>query len=327
MAGQTPRILIVEPLDHIEVVARWSRYFADECKTEVILALNKGHFKWAEKALPDFKCFSLVDIPVLLPEVDLTILVTIGNEPGKWWPLLSQHRYWVVGHNLSHWLGGPIYDYRPKNLARIIRDRWQRPKLLKLLQSAQYVLVPTYSMCDYLLRRRPEWPVVTLPFSFVPKGGEREHRQGDGSSLKIFIPGRIDTRFRDYRPVIEAIRLFPPNSQKITLVLAGRIVSQHIVNQFASMAPWLELVYQQDGLDDQAFHRHLTDCDLVIAPLRWSVRSGAYREFLGHTKISGAIFDAIAANKVLLLPDWHPRVWSRQSGYGNGADLIKLING
>ncbi|MEO0626697.1 MAG: hypothetical protein AAFY91_06890 [Bacteroidota bacterium] len=325
MDRKTPRILLIEPLDHTEVVARWSRFLIDECQAEVMLALDNRHRRWAEQLLPDVACYEWTEIHSLLPTVDLSILITIGNYPGRWWPLLSKYRYWVAGHNLSLWLGGPIYDYSPMNLARWLRDRIRRKKLVSLLEGAQYLLVPTGSMRKHLLDRKPEWPVVTLPFSFPPEQILSRPQHVRGHAIKIFIPGRVDTRFRDYHPVLEALQVLPSDSPTVELVLAGRVFSQSIVDQLARLGPTVKLVFQSEGMNDQLFHEHLADCHFVLAPLRPSVRSGAYREFIGHTKISGAVFDAIAADKILLLPAWHPEVWRKQKGYSTGADLITWI--
>lgn len=304
---------------------RWCRYFAEEMGAEVSVCLRDAHLPLAQKMLPQYKCYSLADIPDLLPEVGLTILVTVGNDPGRWWPLLSGHTYWMVGHNLSMWLGAPLYDYRPKTLARYFRDRWRRPKLLRLIKNAQYLLVPTASMRSYLLDRQPQWPVVNFPFAFPKMVGSSAHQGSDSMLLRLFIPGRVDTRFRDYGLILQALRSLPPDSPKIEIVLAGRVVSAGVVDQFLALGPSVTLVYQQEGLDDQTFHAYLSSCDFVIAPLRPSVRSGAYREYIGYTKISGAVFDAVAADKELVLPAWHPVVWRKQKAYRSGIELIEVL--
>ncbi|MEM6395937.1 MAG: hypothetical protein AAF741_06290 [Bacteroidota bacterium] len=326
MDKKTPRILLIEPLDHIEIVARWSRYFSEEQGAEVSVALNTYHLPWAQKNLPNFECHGLAEIPRLLPEVDLTILVTIGNDPSRWWPLLAGHNYWVVGHNLSLWLGGPLYDYQPKNLARYLRDRWRRSKLLKLLEGAKHLLVPTDSMRYYLCKRKPGWPVITFPFAFPREDINGKDNKASENLIRLFIPGRVDDRFRDYNPIVEALQPLPTHRPMIELVLAGQVATPRIVDQFSALGPSVQLIYQPKGLDDRTFHEYLTRCDFVIAPLRPSVRSGAYREYIGYTKISGSIFDAVAADKVLLLPAWHPMEWRKQKGYRNGTDLLEVIS-
>ena len=44
---------------------------------------------------------------------------------------------------------------------------------------------------------------------------------------------------------------------------------------------------------------------VVILPLKEQIRFGPFKEYLGSSKVSGGVYDALAFNKALLLPAFY----------------------
>lgn len=267
-----------------------------------------------------------------LRQFDLIILVTVGRRPQWFAKALTGHRYWLVLHNLADWRGSPLALNSPWALLSYARERWSLAAKKQLLANAERVVVPLESMLP-LARRiagpdRPLWlPFATNPDSAAtsPTKEKTFSKASLQSPFRIFVPGKVTDQLKDYQQLAEALLEYPVDGPALEISLAGRLAEPRWRDLLAGVSGPFTIRCWDDGLSEKQFEEELGKTHLVLSPLHQRRQRGPYWETTGVTRTSGAVFDAIAACKPLLTPDWHPILGKDHLVYGSTEELTAIL--
>ena len=144
----------------------------------------------------------------------------------------------------------------------------------------------------------------------------------DGGKLLLGVLGQIDELRKDYALLAGALKMMPRS-------LADRINLEFLTSQEVSFLPEgliageeVAMSLRANGYSESEMWRRAADCAVLVSPLNAAVGYGAL-------KGSGTFGDAIALNKLLILPDWADPLKEFASFcryYSNIDDLVEILS-
>ena len=131
------------------------------------------------------------------------------------------------------------------------------------------------------------------------------------NSYQIVFPGRVDLARKEYTPYLQHLyhskEILP---YPLTLIFLGPIKgkreAKYLQQWNIRFSPGIQLVTFGDTISQEVYDSYLQQADLLILPLKQTVRFSVYREVLGKTKISGGIHDGLRYSTPTLVPDFYP---------------------
>lgn len=328
-----PRLHYIEAFDHFEVLERWLPIFDELAGWRTVCHLKP---EYVEKFCANFTNLDvtftgptreswstyLSNLP--LSSNDLVILGTIGRRPDWFTALIGRVRYYIIPHNLN-------YIARRRSKRRLPRRpgeavSWGKAianqrKLAGLVEAATGFIYPSEAM----LANGPRGPKnedqrhVVIPF------GWHDTLKVPGISptnpLKLVVPGAVDARTKDYELLCNALT----GAGGLELHLAGRTKSPNVVPHLRRSLPRHRVIDHPNGLSRLQYAATLRSADLLVAPLRRTVRASGYVEDIGLTKVSGSVYDAISFGKFMLTPTWYPILGDQFIRYVDSEQLRQQL--
>ncbi len=124
---------------------------------------------------------------------------------------------------------------------------------------------------------------------------------------KIGIPGRIDSRKKDYVQALEVFSQLPEGKEIYLLGKPeGRYGKQIIADFHNQLEPKLKVITSNEYVSPQKFAQQISNCDVLFLPIIEETSYTMYREYYGRTKLSGAVNDALRWGKPFLIPSSYP---------------------
>jgi hypothetical protein len=343
----------IEAFDHTELIYRWLPVWASLVELEVVCYVKPGYqAEFAAFGVPknvlitgpsEDMTWSEYLKEQQFPAVDVVVLATLGNRPGWFASLVGHPRYFVVLHNLNYCLGRQAAFSLKKPGTSALRYFYELPRRgakKRLLSGAAGYLVSDVHLAVNACLYAADKDVRVIPFAVRPEEPaivtDPDRKE---MPFLIIIPGTVSRERRDYEVVVDALRILQKQTgRRIDVHLAGKMADRTAHQMFARHFPVYNnhvgisegreqvRVYSYDGWLRQAHHQQLLkSADLLLAPLVEEVIHGQYREQLGETKVTGAIADAVAHGKPLLVPVWYPDAAGDFTGYHDAHDLARKL--
>ncbi len=231
------------------------------------------------------------------------------------WPaptLLIIHNAHAFFNPKALYLGGNAKD-KLIQLGRIIyrlgwkRDNYYRKKVLNSID--QFAFVDPLMADHVVIPDRWAEKYVKGPrfYQTIPKKSDTS----SADAMTITFPGRVDLSRKDYTPYLQNILQHISNSPtKITLIFLGPIKGKketafltHWKKRFPPDTNWISFTMP---LPHALYNHYLQQTDLLILPLKPTVRFSVYKEFVGKTKISGGVHDGLRYGIPTIVPDFYP---------------------
>lgn len=321
---------VVEPFDHIEVVHRWLPIFEGMSIANVTCHLSPRYRDEFLGLYPHLTNVRISGPPekvswaqylqgLQLGPADKIILATIGAKPHWFNSLIGSVEYFLIIHNVNSAFSSrqnlstgcnPIYLLRQS--LRMAR----RPYHEALLRGASGLIFPSAELARTAHARADNSmpPFHTIPFAF--RGEYQVTQITETRPLRLVLPGTVSHNTRDLELILRVIKMLPPTPSAIVIHLAGKIRDKQIITALRQICPVhtgraneatsnVSVFIYPEGLSHVHYQELLQQADIIWAPLCRRVRSGNYWEVMGQTKISGSVYDAIYANKPLLIPAWY----------------------
>ena len=225
---------------------------------------------------------------------------------------------WMV-HNL-HAVADPVGTLRPTTL-RNVYHLWRyglRP-YEKFLKRVELLCFPDPGMEAYFSEQQysqhalfPSPPLYT-PLASKPRPG----------AVRCLIPGTIARERLDLDLLLTSIRSLAGKEVSIEWVFPGR--DRVGLDRLLKDYPVL-MTHSREGTTAAEYERHLTECDLILLPLRSSQMHLGRREQLGLSKISGGINDARRVGVDLIVPAHYGAALSYPGKYFRYAAVGELLD-
>lgn len=151
--------------------------------------------------------------------------------------------------------------------------------------------------------------------------------RGIGSDVRLGLLGGVDPERRDYETLIGALEMLN-HSQKVMMAVSVLGLTRHrtaeeIVTRLRGVA---KVATFGEYISNRTLVSEFLECDVLISPLRTDIGYGA-------RKGTGALGDALAANRMLLIPtgiELDEVIMPATLSYGSVEELyshlVKLIS-
>jgi hypothetical protein len=169
--------------------------------------------------------------------------------------------------------------------------------------------------------------IFTIPTSIFENVAEKKQ---EDKTLKIVIPGLIQEHRKDYHSVLPVFEeLFEQFKERLELLIPGMPVGrygQNIKNICKKMQrQGYKVVVFDDFVPEKRYNEILTDCDVILAPIRIKTRAdGEISEYYGKTVGSGVVYNAIKYAKPIIVPsefNMLKELGNSTLKYGNAEEL------
>jgi glycosyltransferase involved in cell wall biosynthesis len=340
------RLAIVELFHHHEVTLHYARLLADaevevafylhEDVYEALPPLPYANFTWRVMKNGSGPRRFLRDHQADLQTRDATLFATVAGHfrllSARW----GDGRRVLLVHNARSFLEGPQALRRGEGARerwrqglRIVKrllleqeSRWRR----RLIDSMDMLLFPAPAPAEYATARLAGGKAIAAP----PLAFYQGEKTGEVSEPPVVvIPGTIDPAERDYGLVMAALPWVAATlNTPLNLVLLGRPrgeAGQAAAAAFRRLAnPQLRVLSFEDSLPQTEYEAWLAKAKLLLMPPRESVPHAIYWEYMGRSKITGAINDMIRFGIPALLPDFYPLSGELENWVGRYEDANHL---
>lgn len=186
----------------------------------------------------------------------------------------------------------------------------------KILHNFDCINVVNSTMIPYAQLYFPTHRIINIPFSLAkPKNELKMDKESE--ETWFVVPGTVDDRRRDYRPVLKAYSKL--NDAK--LILLGKLTYK--VNTHSA-----DVKTFNDFVPQEKYDFYLRNADFIICPSVQSTHTvNVNTEYYGKTK-SPNLFEAIKWRKPLLLPCYIPvpsQIESSTLSYAGAESLEQLM--
>lgn len=213
---------------------------------------------------------------------------------------------------LKHWYIIPTFFNLFKAASYFIRefigelDFYYLPKLVNKMN---YYCFADENVKNYVLENNitsKEKIFPTIPGS-VFNGEFKPFELKD--KIRICIPGIIDERKKDYKPVLEALKLISNQlTEPIEIVLLGKPVgkyAQWVINEFNKLASAnIEITSFTGFVEQSKFNELMFGSHLLITPTLDNTVFRTYKEIYGKTKASGSVGEMVKYGVPNLFPSY-----------------------
>ena len=294
-------LVVIELYSHEEVIRRLLQQLAGQSLHLYALTTPIIHAE-LPKSLIDHPAISwLAPLALPVPDVlrhyeselaklDVLYFTTIAGH----WRYFSGYSLWYKSvwmiHNGNTGLGGAgLPSWKMRAAYRYLKygGRYRQ----RVAERTARLTFPDAEMARYFREDDARWATKVLPTLYsAPYLGRRHVFRAD--TVRLVIPGSVNTDTRDYEPVHRALIALPvPHDVKLSIVLLGRDkagIGRHWQRTLAGKA---SVVSFDTVVSTAAFRRELKAADILLLPLRAEAVPMWRPEQLGLTKISGSIHD------------------------------------
>ncbi len=283
-------------------------------------------FKWLvndkNESLKDF--LNRARAEIINEKIELLFLNSIYNNYNLYSALINKTKTRTVltVHNVNSWFK-PVSD----GIQSFLDYRTKR----KILKNVSAINVLGDELKDYLLSvTNIKKPVLNLPYCIYES---RNAEPSDNNLLKFVIPGSIDTRRRDYMPVLDIFVKIYKDFKDVSLILSGKPVGEYgkkiieICRNYKKEGN--KIIFFEEFVPQDEFEKYLGTCDMIISPVRKCMFFGKTSEEYGLSKATGATFDMIKFAKPGIMPsDFKVPGYLKNSvlTYKNINDLYDIVN-
>jgi glycosyltransferase involved in cell wall biosynthesis len=323
---QKPRLLIIEPDYHAEVLATLCPILAER----FALILWTTDKIWKKTGLQE----SLFACVLIMPKknsiarfwqqhehslrsVDLVYFNTLEKYfdffAGIEFPCPAIMRIHNANASLFPWTSinwsiGNIWNILSYLIRHVLIQRsWHYKKML--YQKMDRLMLPSAGVVAHLGTKAGDLGFhnisdYTLPFSSL--GVAQSTPPGD--TIVFAITGSVDAHRKDYPVLLQAIAQLKQRqpTQKLVMVLLGWAKgerAQIIIDEFLALTDeYFKLEYFRDYVSQQTFVQHMAKVHFLVAPIKLRTQYKIHLEYYGNTKISGIENDALCYRKPFILP-------------------------
>lgn len=323
MGKSKGHIVLIEQYYHSEVVLGYIRiFFYLEYRISLLAPadihqqLENTDIVGAYEAVNCRRGENLNKYHSLLCGADLLILTTIEAEFD---PFLLENvsvPKLVVLHSANFYfrkeLLGGVCNPKAflKRIHLIVKGQWH--KRSKWMNEMDGFIFGHDIVAAYVRKKYPEWQhkrMLAIPFS--PFLNKKSNSSSD-ERIKIIVPGTLNTRARDYRPMLEALgRLRSVKGlPDVDIIFLGRPTGRNgniLAKRFRDLSKsnFTVRIYHEE-LSFSEYEAQLLDSDFMILPLRRKSCYFSSSERLNETYFSGTVYDMVKAAKPALMPMGSP---------------------
>lgn len=314
-----PRIALVEPYDHGEVLYSLAALLLGQPEVELLvfaqhyiqrnapaLAGGEGRirwfpFDWKERAAFFQQQKNQLNACRLIIWITAVPPVAWINRLGLKPPLV------LVVHNRYSWFEPYRRLYLPwdaplqfiASLARLFQlALFHRPAQQKMLRQVSAVAFPSRNILKSAIKAGhlpASGKVFYLPFSCY-QGVEASAPGMKSPPIRIAVPGTVTGNGRDYCLLARAFeQIIPRLSRPVELLLLGRAApGDSMVGRLKKLQGRnFRLLAFEQWIPQQEYEEYLKKTDFLALPFRPFRRFGVVRELLGESAISGSISDMV----------------------------------
>jgi glycosyltransferase involved in cell wall biosynthesis len=267
--------------------------------------LNKGlgktseRFKWLiiedNEPLKDF--LDRTRVIIIQEDIDLFFLNSVYSSYNKYASFIkkAKTRTVLTLHNINSWL-------KPNTTG--IESYIEKLMKKKMLNNVSGINVLGDELRNYFLSVSDlKKPVLTLPYCIYEI---RQVEETLDNTLKLVIPGSIDSRRRDYFNVLAAFEKIFEEFSDLSLYILGKPIGKfgsEVLEICRKLkAEGKNIKFCEDFVPQDEFERVMSSCDAIISPVNKYMFIGKDREEYGVSKATGATFDMIRYAKPGIVP-------------------------
>ena len=263
---------------------------------------------------------------------DVVIVVTLTVDPRPWLQLAKSRVPLIALIHNANWHFASKLERVDIGIAMLLRQWGWRMRSFTaerrgVLDHFAGLVFPSVDIAaDHHDRVRV--PCLGLPWALPHSDQQSSSAPG---LAHYIIAGRVDERFRDYGPVVEALHLLGSSSiMRLELLGApSHPRDKGVLSSFAERLPEsVELITHDRYVSPDEYDAALRGCTAIINPHRGRVPYAGYAEYGGRTKISGSENDQIRSRRPALTDARYRGMSclaSCQRSYRNGQELAAEI--
>lgn len=346
------RLIVVEPFEHFEILERWLpilatihlevvcwlRALAPEHQLADIAEAHSTVSLDFPDSMQDFDQWLKAKLSSLSPS-DYVLWITTGLRYDRLQWIPDEIPLLIVGHNIQSLLAPQlVWPNRLRAIGTLAKYCLGRQAVFRrqLLSRCPILLVP-----DTMLAKKAS----TLGYDqtriqvwrFCDEITTEDHQEK--TTRCIVVPGTVRPGDRDYDALFQLINQSIASWEvETTLIFLGHCKSRPFRikwEQLAAGFPNFQVQFFDQPVPSGEYASTMLRASVLILPLRRKVCFGPFREYMGHSKVSGGIYDAFAYNKAVLLPDFYSTddlkgqlaVYHYSSAADAAEKLVQLLKG
>jgi glycosyltransferase involved in cell wall biosynthesis len=230
----------------------------------------------------------------------------------------------IIIHNVNFTFSS-LTQYSIKNLFRNIYKfnvyilkrffiKNEKRFLNKALKKSDLLLFPDFPIKNYAekiaSKKFNHVQFDVLPFTFYTEQ-QKELNEINEKPVRIIIPGTINTHKKDYKSLLEALKMIRNELNfKTEFIFLGKLADSKaldMMKQFKNNENnQLSIKYYKNRVIQEEFNKEIQKADFFVLPINIRVNGNLSGEYYGISKISGSINDMIKFGIPAIITDNYP---------------------